>query len=360
MQERPVRSSDAGCIGISWGGTKLGRLLVVSDYAYSTGGIEEFVVELLSRAAMDHECKLLSWSASVRHPVGFAGVIAVEYGDVRTPTDLVVWADVVVVVTSFNVRLLARFIAEVAPVKSKPLLSVVQTSQHSRADAESVDLQEAWLVELVQASDRVVAVSRDVEVALRNLVGEGLGSQKIIVIENASRLRPGAVERIRGRVTIGFIGRPFPQKGFPLFERLALELRDSGLKFRANTVSIKPRIEHSEIEYSDNLSRDELVEFFRSLDLLVAPYIRADGLPLAVLEALVCGVPVIGFDSPGLGSILRRYNQVVIEPDYASLAYTVGKWANGDLDIRPADPLQVSTWDSQIPKFLDLIEGLCR
>lgn len=328
-------------------------LVVVSDYAWPAGGAEQFIHELLWRSVDEFACSLLTWPGRAPVPDGLVHRCEVEMGDIRCAWSLLGTADAIVVVTSFNIRLLARLATEFVMQRTTPTVTVVQTSGHSDGSSPSTTTQERWLGELTARSADVVAVSQETADALvRSCGGDSMACP--VVIENGARLvsrRP----RPRARTCVSFIGRPLPQKGFHHFERLARDLAGCGLRFAANTVSIAPTRPQEGISYSYCLNDDELVRFFEETDLLVVPYLRADGSPLAVLEALNCGVPVMGFDAPGVGSLLRRHGQTVLPPTYEALRDAVGRWRIGDLTVQPPAPGAVPDWDAQIGRHLALL-----
>lgn len=336
------------------------RLLIVSDYAYPSGGIEHFVQEFISAVSHRFDCKLLSWSNEVRRPPGFKHLTAIECGDIRQAWSLMDWADVLFIPTSFNVRMLARLATEYVTYTPKPIVTIVQTSSHSHLQASSVAVQDAWLTELLSKSAHIVAVSSAVEAAVRALPSMTEHISRMSIIENAARLStdrsPAKDAALRRRVS--FIGRPFPQKGFDLFIRLAHDLRGSGLTFAANTVSVPLREPIEGVTSSALLSDEELVAFFEQTDLLVVPYLHADGLPLAVLEALNCGVPIIGFDSPSVGPLLRRHAQLVIAPDYAALRSAVEDWHAGRRTVTPPRAGRVDSWAEAFARYSAIIEAI--
>lgn len=339
------------------------KLLIVSDYAYPSGGVEHFIQEFIAAVSSRFECKLLSWSASVRTPPGFERITVIECGDIRQAWSEMDWADVLFIPTSFNVRMLTRLATEYVTHVPKPVVTVVHTVSHSRPHAPSVAIQSAWLAELLSKSSHIVAVSGAVAVALRDLPHPEEYTSRLSVIENAARLTPRLAPRRSAasgdsRRRVSFIGRPFPQKGFDLFVRLAHDLRDTEMTFAANTVSV-PLLEPLEgVTLSALLSDAELVTFFEQTDLLVIPYLYADGLPLAVLEALNCGVPIIGFDSPGVGSLLRSHAQLVIAPNYAALRSAVEEWHAGRLIITPPHAGSIDSWAEAFDRYSAIVEAI--
>jgi glycosyltransferase involved in cell wall biosynthesis len=331
------------------------RLAIVSDYSWPTGGVEEFVAEFLDQAAGTYNCRLISWSESVKRPAHFDALRVIECGDVRILWEELEAAAVILVCTSFNVRLLARATADFLASSQARCVVVVQTSAHSDPTSGARKSQEQWLVSLARNSARIVAVSSDVATSLAEL--DGFPADRVTVIENGSRLLPG-VARSRGRTAVSFIGRPHRQKGFHLFERLVGDFRDRGLRFSANTVSVPPASMIPGVEYSHLLTDRQLAKFFEAADLLIAPYLRADGLPLALLEALNCGVPVLGFDVPGVGQLLRRHGQLAVEPNYERLRDCLESWRLGEINPVPPTPGCVPSWRNQVVQYLRVLEDV--
>jgi glycosyltransferase involved in cell wall biosynthesis len=336
------------------------KVLIVSDYAYASGGIEHMVSELIAGFSDDFECTLLTWYPDAVAPEGFSGIITLDYGDLREAWPAMENADVLLVQTSFNTRLLARLAGEFLSLRPKPALTVVHTTSHSRPEATYRGMQEGWLAQLLDASSKVVAVSTDVEKALRALPTADAGDWRIVVVENAARLAATPV-RAKGRSTVSFIGRPSPQKGWSDFTRLAADLAGRGLTFTANTVHAAPEAPAPGITLCHQLSDEQMIGFLDRADVLIVPYRFADGLPLAVLEALNCGVPVIGYDSDGLGRLLRQAGQHVVKPDYDSLRCAVEDWAAGRLTVTAPEPMSMRSWAQAVAEYAshvtDIVNG---
>lgn len=329
------------------------KLLVISDYSWPAGGTEQFVSEILARAQDTCECKLLTWDEEVLIPPAFEGIVYPTNGDIRPVWTAIAWADCVMIVTSFNIRVLALAAKDILGHCHKPVVTVVQTSSHSDPHHPARESQEGWLGELVSASAMTVAVSETVAKSLRELIGDGC--PEIDVIENGTRFRKDGGTARQDRRRIAFIGRPVPQKGFEMFRRLAKDLSEANVEFIANTVSIPPPIESPGIDYSYGLDDSQLLEFYARADLLVVPYMWADGLPLAVLEALSCGLPILGFDLPPVGPLLRRHGQAVIPPSYEQLLSAVIAWHRGALEIPSPTVGDIPSWSEQWAQYEALL-----
>lgn len=330
-------------------------IAVVSDYAWNTGGVEEFTLELIKNLSQNYQCKFVTWSDTAPSPEDFHDVTTITNGDVRQAWQVILEADYVIVLTSFNVRMLARLSLDLLSSHKKPYMVIVQTSAHSDTSIQSTTQQDAWLTDLINLSSVTICASETVRKSVSQLSGINTKAN-MKVIENGARLG-GTSKRQRAKTRVSFIGRPTHAKGFDLFLRLADDLKGSGLSFAANTVSIPPPEKVDGVEWSWNLNNTELKDFFDDTDLLVVPYRKADGLPLAILEAINCGVPIMAIDSPAVTPLMTRHGQIVVLNDYKSLNQALLAWHKGDLIWKPPVPHTVNTLSEQIYKYLTIINS---
>ncbi|MEO1245959.1 MAG: glycosyltransferase family 4 protein [Pseudomonadota bacterium] len=191
----------------------------------------------------------------------------------------------------------------------------------------------AWLDKrLARYLDGCVAVSQAVLTELE----QRTGASHPVLIHNGIdtghwqpfERPPGAGS---GPLVVGFVGRLSHDKGAPeLFDalrRLAAvgerpvhglfvgdgDLR-SELEGRAREAGLEERVVFR------GAVRDVAPEY-RNMDVLVLPS-RAEGLPMAVLEAMACGLPVVATDVGDVGELVRsgETGYLIPEPDGALLA----------------------------------------
>lgn len=341
------------------------KVLIISDYAYPAGGIEVFIDELIKTTKEVINYRVLTWQPSedTQKRVEISVTHRINCGDVAQSWKELEWADLLFFQTSWNVRLLGLLVRDFRKNYNKPLVTVVHTTSNSNTNSGASKFQQILLREIILISSRVVGVSQDVLDSLRSLETDGFESDKFHRIENASRFHPIS-NKIKERKCVSFIGRPMHSKGIDVFLDLAARLEDTDIIFRVNTVSMPPSEEITKkarniAEYKWLLSDDEMRDFYDSTDLLIIPYRNSNGLPLTILEALACGVPIIGSESPGVTEILHRHNQLVLKPESISeLVSAVRSWHKGSISIKMPETLSISTWKEQAMEYVKLFEEI--
>jgi glycosyltransferase involved in cell wall biosynthesis len=113
-----------------------------------------------------------------------------------------------------------------------------------------------------------------------------------------------------------------------------------------------------DIYFLGRVPKNDLVYAYLSADIFVFPSLRK-GLPLSVLEAMACGLPVVGFDVPGMNDVIVNGENGLLVParDPKALANAVLALLN-DEDLRrelgqKARKLVVEkyNWDTVISKI---------
>ncbi len=111
------------------------------------------------------------------------------------------------------------------------------------------------------------------------------------------------------------------------------------------------------VEFVGRLPSDRMPEFFRSLDVLVVPSLWPENLPIVMLEAQACGLPVLGSRSAGIAEMISDPGCLFDVGSAADLADRLAAWAR-----RPtaASAGAVSTAATMIDRTLEVYQAVCR
>ncbi|HKG37487.1 MAG TPA: glycosyltransferase family 4 protein [Conexibacter sp.] len=157
---------------------------------------------------------------------------------------------------------------------------------------------------LLRHADALVAVSEALAVRLARL---GIPSESMTVLPNA--VRSIAAESLAADGTYALAaGRLVEEKGFDVAIQAA---RDAGVPLRiAGEGPDEPRLRAlaagAEVTFLGRLSDDALVRERRGAAVLLAPSRSDDSCPMAVIEAMADGVPVLGSTRGGLPELVGQ------------------------------------------------------
>lgn len=202
------------------------------------------------------------------------------------------------------------------------LLSEFQASKYgpnSGAALEAARLEQR----VFDQADRVVVTTPFMAEIVRNRYG--IVAEKITVIPNyveTDRFRPmGTLPGKRFR--IGFVGRLDQQKNlFALIDAmigLDAELALVGYGPQKDALAAKAAANKVEAIFMGNIPNNELPALLNTCQLFVLPSLY-EGHPKALIEAMACGLPVIGTNVVGIRELVTDgANGLLCEPDASSL-----------------------------------------
>jgi len=157
-------------------------------------------------------------------------------------------------------------------------------------------------------------------------------NHKTIVINNPVTIDTcGSVTDLKSK-KIGFVGRiQMDSKGIDYLCEVVKKLPDDlvvhvvGAGRAHDENAFTDMIKQCQLEHRINwlgpLGEKDLVQFYKQLTIFLITS-RYEGFPLVVVEAMSCGVPVVGFDIPALKEVTKngKFGQLVPLGDVENLA----------------------------------------
>ena len=191
----------------------------------------------------------------------------------------------------------------------------------------------------VKMLDRIISISGDIN---REIKDNGIPDHSVVSIPNSvdeHYFKPGKNERTRAVSSVCFIGRLAEEKGVGYLIKAMEGVKKEWQGVRLCIVGEGPL--KSDLE---DLSRhlnlmddtvfvghtDAVLSYYQDADLFVLPSL-SEGLPLSLLEALSCGLPVIATAVGG--------NRETLDPQYAREIIPLSEYHVGEygLLVNPED-----------------------
>lgn len=189
-----------------------------------------------------------------------------------------------------------------------------------------------WLTRrtLLSRNTHVVAVSDAVKKHWSEALQ--LPSDSIGVVRNGidiQRYQPSGRESVGDVPVIGVAARLAPMKGIEYLVDALGCLAAEGMEFRLRIAgtgrlreALEGRCRQAGISgWTEFLGHvDDMPAFYRTLDLYALPSVSTEGLPLGVLEAMACGLPVVATTVAGTPEAVRDGIEGLLVPPRDSTA----------------------------------------
>jgi len=178
-------------------------------------------------------------------------------------------------------------------------------------------------VKVFRKADRIICLTRsDAE----EIVKFGCSIDKIRVIPNAVDTESFKPCEEREDNLVVWVGRFVPEKGLEYLVEAAKIVADEFRDVKFLLVGYGPlkakilKLIYDRgslgrfVRFAGPLGRDEVAKVLGKAAVFVFPSLK-EGLPLSVLEAMACGVPVIGSDIPGISDVVTHgKNGLLVSP----------------------------------------------
>ncbi len=177
------------------------------------------------------------------------------------------------------------------------------------------------------------------EFSRRKFIEGGLPADRIVVKPNFINPDPGPRDNERGYAL--FVGRLSREKGIRTLLRAWEDLPDIPLKIAGDgpqmpiVQQVAGRHRGGHISPLGWRPRSEIIDLLKGAQFLVIPSECYEGFPVTLVEALACGVPVIGSKLGGIEEVIRHgYSGLYFESGNASSLASIARSLWGDKTLR--------------------------
>ena len=193
-----------------------------------------------------------------------------------------------------------------------------------------------WELYNFRVSDVIIAPAHEVADSLKKWFF--INQDKVAVIYNCvdlNRFKPDETARQRiidkypqllGQKTILFMSHVTPQKGLHLLIKLLPSLMASEKNISLLVVGGGSFLEEAkklaiqlgvanQVIFAGMIDIEMLPDYINAADLFVLPTLRLEGLPLSLLEAMACKIPIITTNIGGNASVVKDgVNGILVQP----------------------------------------------
>lgn len=298
------------------------EVLIVGPAGYrteGTGGIGRYIAE--QQQYLEGRVSLEVVDTALRSPER-----PTEY--LRTVvTVLLVWIgflarrrpDIVHVHTShsFSFYISAPYVLVAALLWRRPVILHVHGSSFDTF-IEDASLPVARLQQTVfDASTTVIALSEH----WRDVLSARAPPERIVVIPNAVNPDEYDPDPVADPPHLVFVSNHIERKGIVEVTEAIDQLQDTGVRFRATIAGSGPLSHHAEavtdaheaVDYVGFVSEERKRDLLSEGSVYVLPT-RAEGLPIAVLEAMAGANAIVSTDVGGIPSIVDEANGALVSP----------------------------------------------
>ena len=182
---------------------------------------------------------------------------------------------------------------------------------------------------ILQKADVVLGMS---QVIIKQFESSGFCASKLLEYKywiDTDRFQPMDQKSARDQTgikddfTVLFVGRLIKKKGADLLATLAETLKNIQFLFigsgpEETTIQTAAQ-NHTNIRFLGKVNNSDLNHFYNSADLYCIPSIYEEGFGRVGMEAVACGIPVVGSNRGGIGEALDPTVSVLVEPSVENL-----------------------------------------
>lgn len=177
-----------------------------------------------------------------------------------------------------------------------------------------------FIKSLINKADLVVVPSSYFEKVIKDLFPK-IKPSKIYISPSggidSDIFYPKSIEKKNDILKLGFVSRIEEDKGWRILLNSLKIIKEKGISFQCEFIGKGSQVDElktliaeydlsDQVQYVGLMNQKDLNKFYNSLDIFVFPTMRdSESLGLVGLEAMACGVPVIGSEIAGVATYLK-------------------------------------------------------
>jgi glycosyltransferase involved in cell wall biosynthesis len=182
---------------------------------------------------------------------------------------------------------------------------------------------------ILERADKVLCLS---QASYNELVSLGIKSKKLSLFKywiNLERFKKMSKKELRKKLNISdkftvlFVGRLIEKKGVRVLAEVARQIPEINFVFvglgpEENFIKQQAKL-YKNIKFIGSVENKKLQEYYNVADIFCIPSQYEEGFGRVVMEAVACGLPVVGSNKGGIPEALDDSVSLLIEPNVNNL-----------------------------------------
>jgi len=208
------------------------------------------------------------------------------------------------------------------------------TSIHAIYETKPNSTTAKLMANILNKSDHILSLSKASE---KELLSFGVEPKKLhvykywIQTKNFYPLNKTETRKqfkIDNKFTVIFVGRLIRKKGVRVLIKVAQNLPKINFIFIGTGPESNYLLEqkkYSNINYFGRIANNQLLSYYNLADLFCIPSLYEEGFGRVVMEAVACGLPVVGSNKGGIKEALDESVSILTKPTFINLKNNINK-----------------------------------
>jgi len=208
------------------------------------------------------------------------------------------------------------------------------TSIHAIYEINKNSITAKLTSQILNQSDEVLSLSN---ASKNELLSIGVKPKKIHVYKywiQTKNFYPKNKNQVRKKLnfenkfTVLFIGRLIPKKGIRLLGKIAKKISYINFIFIGTGPESKylnSLSKYQNIKYLGGIKNTDLLDYYNSADIFCIPSLYKEGFGRVVMEAIACGLPVVGSNNGGIKEALDDSVSILTKPTITNIQKSILK-----------------------------------